>query len=179
MPKYFIAVLPPSSVAAEIIGFQKEIEELFGAKHAQKAPPHITVIPPFDCNLEKLQKLIRSIDNLINDKSIIDIHLKIDNFQRFEGRTLFADIAKNETFEKFCKELKLLFNQQKIIKQRVEKHYFVPHITIANKDIKKRDFQAAWTMFQDKKFQRDFTLQNLIVLELTDGAWKPFRTISL
>ena len=88
-------------------------------------------------------------------------------------------MAKNETFEKLCKELKLLFNQQKIIKQRVEKHFFVPHITLANKDLKKRDFKTVWLDFKDRKYQRHFELNRLSVLELVGEKWKIKTEIAL
>tara|TARA_R110002111_G_scaffold82660_2_gene130094 strand:- start:213 stop:485 length:273 start_codon:yes stop_codon:yes gene_type:complete len=83
-----------------------------------------------------------------------------------------VDVAKNHSFEAFCKELKLFFNQQKIIKHRVEKHYFIPHITIANKDIKKRDFNTAWEGFKDRRYQRSFKLKRFVVLELVMQQWE-------
>jgi 2'-5' RNA ligase len=171
MPKYFIAILPPISISNEIIEFQKEIELHFGAVHAQKAPPHITAIPPFSCTIEKLEEFKKTLLPFLADKSLDNVIIHLDNFQRFESRTLFIDIAKNEKFEKFCKELKLFFNSQKIIKQRIEKHYFVPHITLANKDIKKRDFKLVWEHFKNREYQRNFSLESLAVLELVDGKW--------
>ena len=91
--------------------------------------------------------------------------------------TLFVDVAKNDEFEMLCKELKILFNQQKIIKQRVEKHYFVPHITIANKDIKKRDFKVAWENFKEREYQREFSLKSLVVLKLIEKQWTVMNEI--
>jgi len=171
MPKYFLALIPPASISNEIIAFQKEIEAQFGAIHAQKAPPHITVIPPFNCEQEKLNSFIIELKGFLMSSHYSDITIALDNFQRFESLTLFVDVAKNEAFEKFCKAVKLLFKQQKIIKQRVEKHYFIPHITIANKDIKKRDFKQAWEVFKERSYRQSFRLSELYVLELKNGTW--------
>lgn len=179
MPKYFIAVLPPELISIEIKSYQKEVEKDFAAVHAQKAPPHITVIPPFDCSLEKIKEFSSNLKLYFNNKSTIDIHIKLDNFQRFESRTLFVDVAKNVSFEKLCKELKMLFNQQKIMKQRIEKHYFIPHITLANKDIKKRNFKVAWLDFKNRTYERVFKLEYMSVLELKDGKWELHKTIKL
>ncbi|MFT5665844.1 MAG: 2'-5' RNA ligase [Vicingaceae bacterium] len=178
MPKYFFAILPSTIILNEIIDFQKEIEASFGSVHAQKTPPHVTIIPPFHCEEEQLQDFIEKISLFLNDTSIINLKIHLVNFQRFEGRTLFIDIAKNESFEKLCKGLKLLFNQQKIIKQRVEKHFFIPHITIANKDIKKRDFKVAWEDFKARKYQRSFGLESLAVLELIEKKWEVKTTVA-
>ena len=108
----------------------------------------------------------------LKEKPIADVTIELNNFQRFESRTLFVDVAKNDRFEKLCKELKLLFSKQKIIKQRIEKHYFIPHITIANKDIKKRDFKVAWEVFKERGYQRSFKLKYLVLLELVVGKWE-------
>lgn len=179
MPKYFIAVLPPFSISQEIIEFQKEIELHFGSLHAQKAPPHITLIPPFDCKVEKLKAFKENLISFLTDESFSNLIIQLDNFQRFESRTLFIDVAKSEPFEKFCKDLKLFFNAQKIIKQRSEKHYFVPHITIANKDIKKRDFKLAWEHFKSKKYERSFNFNEICFLELKDQKWEVIEIASI
>ena len=177
MHKYFLAILPPDQISNEIVSFQKEIESRFGSVHAQKTPPHITIIPPFECDPEKLTELTSVFALFLKNKPTIDATIELNNFQRFESRALFVDVAKNETFENLCKELKLLFNQQKIIKQRVEKHSFIPHITIANKDIKKRDFKVAWADFKGQGYQRRFKLEHLALLEFVVGKWKVKATI--
>lgn len=171
MHKYFLAILPPDQISSEIISFQKEIESHYGSVHAQKTPPHITVIPPFTCEPEKLSEFIGSLAVFLKDKLTNGIIVELSSFQRFENRTLFVDVAKNEAFERFCKRLKLFFNQQRIVKQRIEKHFFVPHITIANKDIKKRDFNAAWKSFKTREYQRVFNLKTLVVLKLEENKW--------
>lgn len=175
--KYFIAVLPPSEIATEIIAFQKEIEVKYGATHAQKAPPHITLVPPFDAKKEVIMKLIEKVRRLQLEEKVIEI--KLDNFQSFDHRTLFVDVARNEQFEHFCKSIKRLFNEQKIIPQRIEKHFFVPHITLANKDLKKKDFKLAEQVFKEKQFNRSFPLQELAILKFVEKKWKIFEPIKL
>ena len=179
MPKYFFAILPPTAIEGEIISFQKEIGERFGAVHAQKTPPHITVIPPFHCEKERLNKFAENLKDYYKSNPTPNIHITLENFQKFESRTLFVDVAKNNRFESWCKQLKLLFNQEKIIKQRVEKHFFVPHITIANKDLKKRDFKTAWKELKERKYLRSFELNKLIVLELQSQKWIQIINITL
>ena len=176
MPKYLITVLPTTRISNEISLFQKNIEADFGAVHAQKVPPHITVIPPFDCDEEKIETLMITLSQHLS-KPISQINIHLDNFQRFDNRTLFVDVAKNEPFEHFCISLKQLFNQQKIIKQRTEKHFFVPHITLANKDINKKDFKALWLQFMNKKYQRNFDLTSIVILELKEFKWEVKKEI--
>ena len=172
-----LAILPPKHISDQIIGFQKELEVKFGAVHVQKVLPHITVIPPFDCEEQLAKDFIENLKGFLSsfDKKHL-IHL--DDFQQFDMKTLIVDVAKNVPFERWCKEIKLFFNSQKIIKQRQEKHFFVPHITIANKDIKKRDLKLAWAEFKARKFQETFLLETLTLLKLEDN-WREKDAIKL
>jgi len=171
MPSYFLAILPPSEISKEIMAFQKEIEESFGAKHAQKVPPHLTVVPPFDASEIQVSTFTRNLQSFLKTEAVNDIELCLDNFQRFESRTLFVDVAENERLEKLCKDIKLLFNQEKIINQRVEKHFFVPHITLANKDLKKRAFNQLWEEYRERKYQRSFIFTEITVLKKEEEMW--------
>lgn len=175
--KFFIAILPPKKISKEILEFQKEIESNYGAKHAQKAPPHITVIPPFDANEVPIESLIKKLQ--LYDFGGESIEIKLENFQTFDQRTLFVDVAKNERLEHFSKAVKLLFNHQKIIPQRQEKHFFVPHITLANRDLRKSDFKAVANEFKKRIYQRNFFLNQLSVLKLEGRKWELFEIINV
>ncbi len=120
-------------------------------------------------------------------KEIVQLHQKnpkkmqiqLDDFQQFNSKTLFVDVAKNPTFEAFCKSTKLLFYHLRLVKYKDEKHFFVPHITIANKDLKKTDFKLAWLGFLQRKYQRNFDVLSLHLLVFEDGKWQEQKEISL
>ena len=171
MPRYFAAIIPPEHIKSEILSFQKEIEVSFGATHAQKATPHITVIPPFETTIESLLRLREKIVHQLPELSSEKITIQLNGFQIFDSRTLFVDVEKDELFEQFCKKLKLLFYQERIVKQKEEKHYFVPHITIANKDLKKKDFKLAWEHFKGREYKRRFELEAIHFLRL-ESKWE-------
>lgn len=179
MPLYLLCVIPPPKINSEIISFQKDIEAEFGSIHAQKAPPHITIIPPFDCAQEKLKDFIETLESHLKNSTYQKINIQLDGFQHFENRTMFVDVAKNEVFEQFCKSIKQLFNRQKIIKYREEKHFFVPHITLANKDLKKRDFKLAWEKYKAKAYQENFKLNHLDILYHDGNKWQLDQKIPL
>ena len=82
MHKYFLAILPPEKIATEIVAFQKEIEDEFGAIHAQKTPPHITIIPPFECAPEKLPELTSMLALFLKEKATDDDVIEADRAER-------------------------------------------------------------------------------------------------
>jgi 2'-5' RNA ligase len=177
MPNFLLAILPPNKISNEIVALQKEIEAQFGAVHAQKVPPHITIIPPFEATESQIEDFAETFKVFLAKTVFANIKIHLDNFQRFESRTLFVDVAKNEAFEKLCKEIKLLFHQQKIIKQKMDKHFFVPHITLANKDLKKRSFNACWNLFTNREYQQQFKLYEFSILRQNGKHWKVHESI--
>ncbi len=179
MELWLLAILPPQIISKEILNIQKEIEEKYAAIHAQKAPPHITVIPPFKCEEKKLNSFIKGLSNFLVQSNMQKTRIHLDSFQHFESRTIFVDVAKNEKLLGLCKAIKLTFNSYKLIKQRVEKHYFVPHITIANKDLKKRDFKTAWQEFKSRSYQQAFDLETISLLRFNNGKWTVSKTFNL
>jgi 2'-5' RNA ligase len=178
LPRYFIAILPPTNISHDVLSFQQQIEQEFQAVHAQKVPPHITIIPPFESDKEKLELFIHKLNVFLNEQKEQAIEIQLSGFQHFANRTLFVDVAKNVAFETFCKALKLLFNQQKIIKQRAEKHFFIPHLTIANKDLKKRDFKTAWEYFKKVNYEGSFKLNAISILQHDGEKWNTFKSIN-
>jgi len=172
MPRYFIAILPPTNIKGEIIEIQRELEKEYGAVHAQKTPPHITVIPPFEIEEEKMMIFKSALREYMKKENFPPRTIKLDDFQRFESRTLFIDVAKNTHLEQYCKKIKLFFLQQKMIPQRIDKHFFVPHITIANKDLKKREFRLAWEEYKNRNYKREIELKVLTVLKFNGIKWE-------
>ena len=178
MPRYLIAILPPADILHEVIRFQQQIEQKFHATHAQKVPPHITIIPPFECEAEKLEVFIPALQAFLHKKTQQVIEIRLNGFQHFASRTLFISCDKNEAFDFFCKAIKQLFNQQKIIKQREEKHFFIPHITLANKDLKKSDFKIVWAYFKNMSYERSFQLNAITILQYDGNRWKTDQTLN-
>ena len=172
MSLWLYAILPPPNISTEIIVLQKEIEQRFGAVHAQKVGPHITLIPPFECEKKEKNIFDEKLIELIATSKQRNIKIHLDNFQHFNSKTLFIDVAKNESLLQFRKNMMQLFYNCKLIKQRVEKHYFVPHITLANKDLKKHDFKQAWQELKTKSYQKEFYLETISVLNYHKKKWQ-------
>lgn len=57
-PLYFIALVPPLELRARIEALKEEMHRRFGARHALKAPAHLTLQMPFRHSPEQEQELL-------------------------------------------------------------------------------------------------------------------------
>src|SRR4051812_40999929 len=97
---YFIALLPPKALAAQIHSVKEEIAADFHSRYALKIPEHITLIPPFHCSDELLEMLSARLKNLCHKKKPFEILLK--NFGHFDKSVLFiqASSQPNEAIQR-------------------------------------------------------------------------------
>ena len=62
-----------------------------------------------------------------------------------------------------------------------EQRAFHPHITIANRDLQKKDFKPAWEMFSSKTYHADFVADAITILQHDGVQWNiifraPFKS---
>lgn len=174
-PLYFIAVLPPEEIQAEITAFKEQIAGKWGPRHALRSPPHITLFPPFAWPDKQLPALTKSLGSFA--KGLPAFYLELKNFEAFPPRVIFVKPLRN-------KQLELLF--QKLIRHlELNFHYtdernarpFHPHMTIAHRDVPEDLFPAIWTAFRDKSYERIFRVNAIVLLKQENGRWETFQTI--
>lgn len=175
MQRWFIAILPPSNISNEIISFQEELREQYGFSHALKTPPHLTIIPPFEASINQID----SFSTQLQDSHLPPFSLILDGFQAFHPRVIFVDVAQNQELRTFTKHVKSLFAAEKIVSNKGEKHSFIPHITIANRDLNNKHFKEIFPLFKTRPYNASFQVSSLYLLlkEKGSGSWKRFREI--
>ena len=75
---YFLAIVPPQKVQAEVTQLKVLIAERFNSKHALKSPPHITLHMPFkwkDSKKEQLKSALRKIN-----KEAVSFSVELNGF---------------------------------------------------------------------------------------------------
>jgi len=80
---YFIAILPPAEVSAEITAFKTDMDVLYSSKAALKSMPHITLKAPFKLPTEKCGDLLQWFSNLRFGTTPFEQQLK--NFGCFDN----------------------------------------------------------------------------------------------
>jgi len=170
---YFIALLPPDSLAAQIHSVKEEIAAKFQSRYALRIPEHITLIPPFHCSVELLELLIARLKNLCYEEKTFTVF--IQNFGHFSKSVLFiqASSQPKEALGALYRALHGLFYEEfPSVKLPQSDEKFTPHMTIANKDLTKSNFNKAWEEFGKRNFEAEFPVNSIHILKHVEGIWK-------
>lgn len=168
MHMYFIAIILPGDLNKKIRQWKELMHEKYGCSVGLKSPAHITLIPPFWMEPEKEQLLLTDVDTI--SSSIQPFTIAINNFASFKPSTIFADVVVNEELRSLKTAVDTFFSQA-AYKIKIDTRPFHPHITIATRDLHKKDFQGAWPMFETKKFKAEWEANGLCVLRHNNTNW--------
>ncbi len=169
-PLYFIAILPNAEVSAEITAFKKEAETTFDSKHALRSPPHITIIPPFRAYYNKIEGISNALVNFSKKQTNFDIDLS--NFNHFGESVIYIDVVKNQLLQELREQLCSLMETDFNIANKFSGHPFVPHLTVAFRDLKPQIFPDAWNHFSNISYERNFETCDLTLLINEDKKWQ-------
>lgn len=170
---YFIAVVLPTHLDAKVLWHKKAMQEKYGCKVGLKSPAHITIAPPFWMEEEKENRLVQ--DMQIVASTTPTFTLTTADFSAFKPRTIFVAVQNCEALNKLKKDADHFF-RQKDYKMKMENRPFHPHITIATRDLHKKDFAAAWPLFQQEEFRATFEAAGLSLLKHNGRTWEVIFT---
>lgn len=123
---------------------------------------------------EKEEQLKTDISTLSCEFRSFD--LSTNNFSAFKPRTIFVDLSVNEHLIQVKKKTDLFFSEKRDYKIKLESRAFHPHITIATRDLFKKDFMEAWPYFSDKKFQEKWKTKGISLLKHNKKNWDVIHT---
>ena len=165
---YFIAVVLPAGLDRKIYPVKKWMEEKYNCKVGLKSPAHITIVPPFWMEEEKETQLQNDIKKIA--ATISSFVVDTNNFSAFKPKTLFVAVKENEQLNELKKKSDAYFSSTDF-KMKIDTCPFHPHITIATRDLHKKDFAEAWPHFENKKFEEEFEATELSLLKHNGKNW--------
>jgi 2'-5' RNA ligase len=165
---YFMAVVLPKHIDEKILEYKRWMREVYGSKVGLKSPAHITIAPPFWMEEEKEESLLHDMQSVAQEVPLFS--LTTANFSAFKPRTIFVAVEHNDHLNALKKRSDNFF-RHKDYKVKIETRPFHPHITIATRDLHKKDFTEAWPHFQDKKFRETVEAAGLSLLKHNGRAW--------
>lgn len=174
MNMYFIAIVLPRHLDEKVLYWKKYMQEKHHCKVGLKSPAHITLVPPFwmEANLE--EALLTDIDLLAKDEK--SFPLATNNFSAFRPRTIFIGVEQSNELENLKNKIDAFFLDKELYKIKVEKRSYHPHITIATRDLFKKDFYEAWPFFEGKEFKEEWVADGLSLLRHNKKNWDVIYT---
>lgn len=175
--KYFIAVVPLGDVQNDATRVKEELKEVFGLKYALKSPAHVTLKMPFSWNEAKEEDLIEMVGGFLNQK--IGFSLGFDGFGRFGKRVIFIKSKPNNLLNVLQSELADYCKRELNLVKELSDFNYTPHMTVAFKDIKEKQFDEYWQFIKSKKFKGRFDVKSLSILKRVEGKWVVLSDIPL
>jgi len=170
---YFIAIVLPGELNKKVQKWKELMHEKYGCTVGLRSPAHITFIPPFWMEEGKEQQLIADVDTI--SSPVHPFTIAINNFSAFKPRTIFADVVVNDELRSLKAAVDAYFSKT-AYKIKIDNRPFHPHITIATRDLHKKDFHEAWPMFETKRFRAEWEANGLSVLRHNTTNWDVIYT---
>ena len=165
---FFIALLLPEELNEKVRAYKKYMQERYGCSVALRSPAHITLVPPFWFDENKEAGLIQSVENFDFGPGF---SLTTHHFSSFPPRTLFIALEPSEELTQLKERSDLHFRQSGF-HIPTDTRAFHPHITIATRDLHKKDFHEAWNFFKDKQFIHRFRAEKLSLMKHNGRIWE-------
>jgi len=167
---YFIAIVTPEAINQQILEWKHYMREQFHCIVALKSPAHITLIPPFEMGETAQPEMQALLEPFAARQQRFPIRLK--NFDAFKPRVIYTDVLPNPSLSALQTSLEATLLQSQRFAIKKDDRPFHPHITIANRDLKKEDFPQAWQHFQQLTYEAVFTAGAITLLKLNDHRWQ-------
>ena len=167
---YFLAILTPPQVNNKVLEWKYYMREHFGCVVALRSPAHITMIPPFWMKQELETDLIADVESFSTNQTPIKIEL--EDFDAFRPKVIFLHVKPSEPLFKLRTELENFLVSKATYPIKAESRPFHPHVTIANRDLLRKDFQEAFTHFKKIAYKQTFMANDIALLKHLAGEWK-------
>jgi 2'-5' RNA ligase len=169
MQMYFIAIVLPQHLNEKVMKYKNMMLEKYNCKVGLKSPAHITLVSPFWMEKEKEERLIDDIKFL--SQNLQPFHISTNNFSAFKPRTIFIEPTPIEELNKVKKLADDFFDNNIFYNLKIDHRPFHPHITIATRDLYKKDFHEIWPWFAEKKLIEEWMVEGISILRHNKKNW--------
>lgn len=174
MNMYFIALVLPNELDKLVLKWKRYMQDNYNCKVSLKSPAHITIIPPFWLEPAKENQLLTDANLVASQTAAFTI--RTNHFSAFKPRTIFIAVQPNQQLEHLKARANAVFCATNFYKLKPENRPFHPHITIATRDLFKKDFYEAWRFFEKEVFAEEWQAVDLSVLRHNQKTWEVIYT---
>ncbi|HLO47825.1 MAG TPA: 2'-5' RNA ligase family protein [Kamptonema sp.] len=172
--RFFIALVPPQEIQEHITEIKQYFAEKYASSGALKSPPHITLQPPFRWLADDVGKLEECLEKFAIAHHPVPVTLS--GFDAFPPRVIYGKPLKTPELLGIQKNLIEYLETNLEITDTVAKNRpFTPHMTVAFRDLTKENFKAAWSEFNKRSLNFEFTAYQLTLLLHDGDRWNISR----
>ncbi|WP_035985197.1 2'-5' RNA ligase family protein [Leptolyngbya sp. KIOST-1] len=176
--RFFVALLPPQPLQAEITTIKQEIWQRFGSQAALRSPPHITLQPPFLWPQGDVTRLEQHLNAFAQTQFAIPVQLR--GYSAFVPRVVYIDVVQTPELMAVQPAIAAHLEATCGIVDRVGKtRPFTPHLTVGFRDLSPAAFRQAWAEFESRPFEAEFLTQTLTLLRHDGRVWEIFSGFPL
>jgi len=168
--RFFIALLPPQAIQDYAQEIQQHFAQTYDSRGALKSPPHITLQPPFEWQLDQLPVLGKCLSAFAETRTPVPITL--EGFGAFAPRVIYINVLK--TAELLTLQTDLMAHLEAslgIVHQVSRNRPFAPHLTVAFRDLTRQNFRKSWPEFEQRELNFEFTARELTLLIHDGRRW--------
>lgn len=177
MEKYFLAIVPAGEIQHKATTVKEQLKEKLNIKYALKSPAHVTLKMPFSYNEAKESDLIRKLEEFLSSKNSFNI--QVAGTGRFGKRVIFWKIQSDAQLTELQAELKAFCKRELNLVDELSDRNYHPHMTIAFKDIKERDFDEAKALIQKSDINQPYDVCSVELLKRLDGKWVVIQSLKM
>ena len=171
---YYIAVLAPETINEQVLQWKHFMRDHFDCVVALKSPAHITLASPFWMNPDLQPVLQNAIGQFSNSRTSFQVELQ--NFDCFKPRVIFVHVVASDPLNSLQTDFEKHLLQYDLLPIKISTKPFHPHITIANRDLRKKDFIDAWEHFKNKTYHASFLAHGITLMKHNGVSWNSIYT---
>jgi len=173
--RWFVALLPPTAIQAQATEIIEDLTERYHTRTA-KAPPHITLMPPFELTLNAMGPVKRALREFSQQQEPVQVTL--DGFSAFPPRVLFINVMRSPQLLKLKTDLEDCLVQRCDLPQ--DRHSsFNPHVTVASRKLNRAKFEQMWTELKPQQFSAAWESDAVTLLRYEKQGWQVEQTFAL
>lgn len=172
--RYFIAVMSPEDISAEITAIKHEIARVYNAEKALKVMPHITLKAPFIISNDQTNTLIDWFKTIKTTAIPFDVSLNgFGVFDNPKNPVLFIKPETSDALHNLQKEILQAFKDMfPNIPVHFHEDNFHPHITLGYRDLTYPEFLKAKEVFKTRNYKNNFIVKSFSLLKHNGTYWE-------
>ncbi|MDT0650851.1 2'-5' RNA ligase family protein [Autumnicola edwardsiae] len=174
-PLYFIALIPDDDLEAQVRSLKEEIKEKYNSEKALKLPAHVTLQIPFNMDQENEGPVTEALQEVANTESAFN--LQLSGFGNFSGRVIYINVSNPGPAVQLHKEIRKALSS--VIHLEEENSDIHLHITIATRDLSRKEFKKAWSEYKQRDFKASFVAKSFILFKHNGKTWGALKEFHL